>query len=277
LLTLKEHADWVISVAFSPDGKVLATGGFDRTVKLWRAASDKDVSASLLARHQEMVRKEAPRSRHQETSKKEETRSKAGSTAQLPTGWQAAGQDPRGYDMELDRTVSHSGKASGRIKWNDSGVTGFGTMAQAIKADDYRGKRVRLSGYVKVDRVEDYVCLWLRVDGELGEVLGLDNMSDRMIWSTLDWKRYELVLDVPENSSIIIFGILLKGAGQAWVDDLKLEVVGQDIPSTNLLREQPSRPDKETDEYKRRKEAQANRVKNLPSKPVNLDFESQDL
>jgi hypothetical protein len=58
---------------------------------------------------------------------------------------------------------------------------------------------------------------------------------------------------------------------------LKLEVVGQDIPSTNLLREQPSRPDKETDEYKRRKEAQANRVKNLPSKPVNLDFESQDL
>jgi hypothetical protein len=61
--------------------------------------------------------------------------------------------------MELDRTVSRSGKASGRMKWNDSGVAGFGTMAQGIKADDYRGARVRLSGFVKVDRVEDYACL----------------------------------------------------------------------------------------------------------------------
>ncbi len=95
LLTLKEHADWVISVAFSPDGKTLATEGWDHNVKLWRAASDKDVSASLLARHQEMIRKEAPKMRPQETSGKEEPRSKPGSTAPLPAGWQAIGQDPR--------------------------------------------------------------------------------------------------------------------------------------------------------------------------------------
>ena len=42
-LALKGHTDPVYSVAVSPDGKLLATGSFDKTAKLWDAATGQEL------------------------------------------------------------------------------------------------------------------------------------------------------------------------------------------------------------------------------------------
>jgi WD40 repeat protein len=42
LLTFKGHTDPVYAVAYSPDGQLVATGSFDKTIKLWNAADGKE-------------------------------------------------------------------------------------------------------------------------------------------------------------------------------------------------------------------------------------------
>lgn len=53
IATCKGHTAELSSVAFSPDGKQLATGSFDKTVRLWETSSGKAIRT--LAGHQDLV------------------------------------------------------------------------------------------------------------------------------------------------------------------------------------------------------------------------------
>jgi hypothetical protein len=70
----------------------------------------------------------------------------SGGDVQLPDGWSASGSHPQDYEMGVDRTVAHGGRASGYVRPKVSDPAGYGTLMQVFAADDYRGKRIRRAG-----------------------------------------------------------------------------------------------------------------------------------
>jgi erythromycin esterase len=152
----------------------------------------------------------------------------------MPEGWGGGSAHAGAYESGIDRKVFHGGKASAFVRMNGAGRDDFGTLAQVIQAEPYRGRRVRLSAYLKTQDAVDGAGLWMRIDGK-GAVLAFDNMDPRRVRGTKDWQKAEVVLDVSEKAQAIAFGLLLVGSGKVWIDDVRIEAVGKDVPSTNLF------------------------------------------
>lgn len=153
--------------------------------------------------------------------------------ASAPQGWILAGSNPANYDTGIDPQARYHDAQSAYLKSKTpvEGEMGFGTLMQSIRAEQYLGKRVRLSGFVKSDSVEGWAGLWMRVDKN-SSMLAFDNMENRAIKGTSDWQRYEVVLAVPKDATGISFGILLAGPGRIWLNNTNFEVVETDVPIT---------------------------------------------
>jgi hypothetical protein len=91
----------------------------------------------------------------------------------------------------------------------------FGAFCQTIAAEEYRGKRIRISAALKANNVSDgWGGLWLRIDGaRLDETLAIDTMEDRPLVGTTGWQQHALVLDVAAAAATISFGAGLSGKG----------------------------------------------------------------
>jgi hypothetical protein len=171
----------------------------------------------------------------------------------LPAGWFAAGSKPKSYEMGIDKGAGQDGKNAATIKSIEKMIKGFGTLMQQKKPDNYLGKRIKMTGFMKSENVANWAGLWFRVD-QAGsqQSLSFDNMGDRPIKGTTSWTKYEIVLDIPENASQIAYGALLDGTGQIWFDNIAIEIVNDSVPKTGLQNGKKSATQNE---------------------PTNLDFE----
>lgn len=181
----------------------------------------------------------------------------------MPVGWIRFPQHSgAGYAITVESGVKRSGNASVSIRLTCAGNDEFGAIAQEISAEDYLGKRVRLSGWLKTDSAE-HAGLWMRVDGK-NRLLGFDNMMNRPVKGTTDWRPYQVTLDVPPEAVNVVFGVLIGGEGTVWADDLTVEIVGPGVAVTNLLSPEQTKLD---DPKRDPKKATARR-------PENLGFEN---
>jgi hypothetical protein len=160
----------------------------------------------------------------------------------VPPGWRLGGDEAERYRAEVDRTVSHAGKASVRLFSVETSADGAARLGQRLDAGDFAGARIRLAGWVRTKGVSGRSALWLRVSGQ-HRVLAFDNMQQRGLRGDSEWTRLEIVLDAPKESVRLSYGLSLQGPGSAWLDDVSLERVDASVPLSPNLLEGPAAPE----------------------------------
>ncbi len=170
-----------------------------------------------------------------------------------PPGWTAGGPRLQDYEFGTDAMEGATGKQAAYIKARTAARGALGALVQCVKADNYIGQRLRFAARLKGVEASG-VQLFMRVEDKDRKVTGFYNMMDRPIRGSTEWRRTEVVLDVPKASAAICYGIMLVGGkGEAWADGLSLTKVGQEVAVSRMPPLPPG----------------------APSEPFNLAFERQ--
>jgi hypothetical protein len=154
----------------------------------------------------------------------------------LPAPWQLAGESPQKFSAGVDQADGFKGAKFLRNKADDPKA--WAALAQPISAQNYLGQRIRFRAFVKTLDVSGWAGLWMRVDNRAGRSIAFYNSVDKPIKGSTDWQERSVVLDVPQEAAVIVFGVINNGKGQVWIDRLGFEQVGQDVPVDTL---QPGR------------------------------------
>lgn len=186
-------------------------------------------------------------------------------TKHLPAGW-TIGAPMQEYEAGIDNSITHGGAASVYVKQLKPSRA-MASLGQTFRADDYRGKRVRFSGYIKTDAVK-VSGLWMRIDSDTEFAVASDSMMSRPVSGTRDWEKHDVVLDVPDNAMAISIGLNLMGSGQAWIDDLSFDIVGANVSVTSRTSARARLSDAQRTRY-------TSQIQSAPGAPYNLDFERQ--
>ncbi|MGB8819286.1 MAG: glyoxalase superfamily protein [Rhizobiaceae bacterium] len=166
-----------------------------------------------------------------------------------PDGWTVGGTAKHLYEGGLLSGAQHAGKPVVSLKSREraravQSSDGFVTFMQSISATPHLGKRLKIACFIKAIAVAGSATIWLRFDGPSGQMLGFSNLENEppldSLSGTVDWCGREIVLDVPEGTSQIVFGFYLSGAGEAQFAGFSFTDVTADNPVTvNQLPEQP--------------------------------------
>jgi hypothetical protein len=139
-----------------------------------------------------------------------------------------------GYKISVDRDTVFRGKPALFIqsgKPDQSSQDFYAAPYQEFKATDYRGKRIEFAAYVRTRDVKGTAGLWFKANHN-DDVVAFDDMDERALVGSNDWKKYAVVVNVPQNADAITIGVYLTGGGTVWFSGLSVLPVGDDVPLT---------------------------------------------
>lgn len=152
-----------------------------------------------------------------------------------PAGWtRDVAKNGHMGRVSQDRTRVHSGRAS--LKMEPNGKNNAAqplSIGQLFSGGKYRGRRVKVSGYVTAEGGAMGVLGMLSISrGRPG------NLASTQPSGGPDWAFQELVYDVPDDPDVQLGVICMAGgrSGAVWFDDVSV------VPNRERAEESPKRP-----------------------------------
>jgi hypothetical protein len=159
-------------------------------------------------------------------------------------GWNAMNWYPGDqYEYGISNEVFYKDQKCAFIRSATDEPFMFGELSQLFKAKHYRNKRMRFSAAIKSDVIDMSAALLMKVEGPSRQMLCYDDMYGRNISGTREWEYYKVVLDVPEESDYINFGIRVQGRGEVWMSSVTFEETKDEPTADPLYANEPSNLD----------------------------------
>jgi RNA polymerase sigma factor (sigma-70 family) len=141
---------------------------------------------------------------------------------------------PDEFDLDTDAAVHHVSDASHRLH---SETTNWGRGAQGLCGVDlpsrFLGKRIRFSAYVKSENLVNWGGLGLFALAPGQRIVISDDMGDRPLTGTTDWKQLTIVCDLPRETASLLVGLNMHGKGTLWMDGAQIEIVDKNVSITD--------------------------------------------
>jgi hypothetical protein len=160
------------------------------------------------------------------------------------TTWLVDGTYPAGYQVGLDDKGVHGGKASAYVKadYNLVGESDSVGLEQWFDTSQFQGQRIRVSAYIRSNNVSRNVNFRVVAQSSGLRSGNTAQLPRGEIFGRRDWQKYDLVVDVPKDSLYISVLLSLEGQGEAWFDDLDVEIVDRTVPLSGSSGGMPTAP-----------------------------------
>lgn len=172
--------------------------------------------------------------------------------------WRTNESALKDYSFAVDRTQRTKGDASASISAIQN-TPNNGQLFQVVDAIPLRGSRVQFTADMRTKGARRRAGLWLRAHDAQGRLVAMKQTlligSEYTTSGDIEWTTVDVVMDVPTQADVVSYGITMGGEGQAWVDNVRVEVPGSattgtgGVESSELLAEpailtsKPKNPD----------------------------------
>ena len=137
------------------------------------------------------------------------------------------------FQVGLDSATKRDAGACLLLQSATKNANLLGAATRTIDVTPFIGKRIRFSADVKSENLANWGGLILMATDQAGRIYSCDDMGRRPITKSTDWKRYESVHDIPQGTTIISLGLIMRGSGKIWLDSARVEIVDNSVATTD--------------------------------------------